>query len=137
MDENYFMVDDPARNARPFFARPMPAAPTPRPALRPPLYAPTYAPPVMMQPQPVTVVQAQPAPSPLRTRLGDLTLGDVVPFVAQLVAAFRPLPVAPTDTRDPAANLVNLTKYLESFAAYLQGNAQLTAAGAVAGKVMG
>lgn len=141
MDEIYF--EDP-RNARWFPTRSQ-IAPTPtRPPIRlplaatPPTYAqPTYAQPMMVQPQPVAMVQPAATPSRLRTRLGDLTVGDIVPLVAQLIVAFRPMPVPPTDARNTDTNLVNLTKFVEANAAHFHGDAQLNAAGTILGKLFG
>ncbi len=88
------------------------------------------------QPQPQPIYYAQPMAAPdsaFRRRLSDLTVGDVVPLLAQALIAFRPTPTPPGDEGRVETNVVNLTKFLDAIARKFHVDQQLNAAGAFAG----
>ena len=122
-----------------------------RPAPRvqsPPIVGPRMqAPPTVgprMQAAPMYAAQAYPPagyyPAPAyapRRSLRDLSLADVLPLVAQVFAALRPLPQAPDDRSDTNTNVVNQTRFLGAIASHFKADQQLAAAGSVLGKLLG
>lgn len=164
MDDISLYYDDP-RNAAVTFApgfgfmpmhgQPLPFFPqrTQAPPRRPVSYAAVPPPTVMVRAQAATAppVYAQqpivaqpvsyggpvfmPAPSSRRT-LRDLSLADGLALGAQVFAAIRPLPGAPTDLHDTSTNLVNQTKFLSAIASHFQHSQQLLAIGAVVNKLL-
>lgn len=148
MDEIYLDYDP--RNAR-FGLVPMPQpgrsfAPGFTGALfpqRPPI-APRFplgAPQPVYYPQPQPAYYPQPiaAPAPeskLRRKLGDLTVGDVVPLLAQVLVAIRPMPAAPGDQGRVELNVTNQTKFVDAIARHFHLDQQLVATGAVLSKLL-
>lgn len=148
MDEIYLDYDP--RNAvvvrpplinqpnRPFL--PFGGALTRPPAASRPVYATLQAPAQTAQPVYYAPPQAfyppgyYPAPSSkLGSKLSDLTVGDVVPLLAQLIIAFRPMPTPPGDEGRVETNIVNLTKFVDAIGRHFHADQQLQAAGTVAG----
>lgn len=150
MDEIYLDYDP--RNAR------FGMVPTPQPGrpftgfggamypTRPPFggrvsYAPPQPQPVYY-PQPQTAYYPQPVVAPpapeskLRRKLGDLTVGDVVPLLAQVLVALRPMPVAPGDEGRLDLNVTNQTKFVDAIARHFHLDQQLVATGAVLSKLL-
>lgn len=150
MDEIYLDYDprnaqyrvQPGRPFLPFFGGPgMPARP-PVAIARPPIVGqypahppapvavPYYGAPPAYYPQ---AYYPPPTGSKLGSKLSDLTVGDVVPLLAQLVIAFRPMPTPPTDEGRLDTNVVNLTKFVDAIGRHFHADQQLQAAGTVAG----
>ena len=147
MDEIYLDYDP--RNAivwpqagRPYFQPFQPFQPRPpvtmtRPPSVPPYQAhppaqvpaPYYAAPPAYYPPPVYY---PPAGSTFGSKLSDLTVGDIVPLLAQLVIAFRPMPTPPGDTGALDTNVVNLTKFVDAIGRHFHADQQLNAAGVAA-----
>jgi len=121
----------------------VPGSPIARPPAmsRPPLMA-AYHPPAAV---PVSAYYGAPPPAyyppgydptaatKLGNKLSDLTVGDVVPLLAQLIIAFRPMPTPPSDEGRLETNVVNLTKFVEAIGRHFHADQQLQAAGSVAG----
>lgn len=108
------------------------------PRAKPPVYTPPPKPQAIYypQPQPQPIYYPQPVAAPdssFRRKLSDLTVGDVVPLLAQLVIAFRPMPTPPGDEGRLETNLVNLTKFVDAIGRHFHADQQLHAAGTVAG----
>lgn len=97
----------PAQVPQPYYGAPAPA-----------YYAPAYYP--------------APTGSKLGSKLSDLTVGDIVPLLAQLVIAFRPMPTPPGDEGRVETNVVNMTKFIDAIARHFHADQQLNAAGIAA-----
>ena len=97
----------PAQVPQPYYGAPAPA-----------YYAPAYYP--------------APMGSKLGSKLSDLTVGDIVPLLAQLVIAFRPMPTPPGDEGRVETNVVNMTKFIDAIARHFHADQQLNAAGIAA-----
>lgn len=137
MDEDIIIDDGDPRNARmrlvrqPGFLRPgtFPMRPIyQQPAYAPPAYPPPAYPQPVYQPAPVVVQRTK--------RFLDMPTGEVLAIAAQALAAFQPLPAAPTAIGKADDDVSNLITYQAALANHAKRDEQLRTLGALVAKLL-